>query len=216
MEYQANEIRILKTEEFLMLLAASGIESWHGIDLSDEKDRLEEERAFNSSLASLYQKNAVDWVEGRAGISEDYKQIFTAIRDAGLCVLVRTGDKPELLRSCYLCRGDVVVVNHRRSAEDEVEICMMSKEDWIEELMAELELPIYTEEVSEDDSEQIEVLCELELRAVPEGRQLETVKICETGLGACIVVEAGARSKKEAYSEERVREVLGLWCGGNL
>ena len=215
MEYQANEIRILKTEEFLMLLAASGIESWHGIDLSDEKGRLEEERAFNSSLASLYQKNAVDWDEGRAGISEDYKQIFTAIRDAGLCVLVR-GDRPELLRNCYLCGGDVVAVNHRRSAEDEVEICMMTKEDWIEELMAELELPIYTEEVSEDDSEQIEVLCELELRAIPEGRQLETIKICETGLSACILVEAGGRSKTEAYSEERVREILGLWCGGNL
>lgn len=215
MDYQANEIKILKSKEFLLLLAASGIETWHGIDLSEERAGLEEDRTFNANMASLYQKDALDWQEGKACIKDEYRQIFAAIRDANLCVLVRTGGRPELVRSCYLGDGPVVAINHTTASGDEVEISMNSKAEWIDSVMAELEMPIDAEEAPEEDADQVDVLSELELRAVPDGKQLETLRLCESGLAAFIQTEAGGRTKREAFNEARVREVLNLWCGGN-
>ena len=51
MEYQGNESIVLTNEEFLTLLAASGIEKWYGTDLEEEKKALESDKAYNRCLA---------------------------------------------------------------------------------------------------------------------------------------------------------------------
>ncbi|MBO5514090.1 MAG: hypothetical protein J5961_05845, partial [Mogibacterium sp.] len=61
MDYPASEITILNNDEFLLLLAASGLERWYGIELSEQRAALTDARAFNAALATLYQKGIIEW-----------------------------------------------------------------------------------------------------------------------------------------------------------
>ena len=76
------------------------------------------------------------------------------------------------------------------------------------------------EVVLPDEDEEIfgaeEMLSEFELRSMPEGRVLQTMKICEQGLYATMGIEEEGRVEKDIYSKDHFESLMAEWCGGKV
>lgn len=215
MDYQANAITIIKNEEFLLLLAAAGAENWYGIDLSKEKEALEGDRAFNASLASLYQKHIVDWAGGKARIADPYRRLFRTLRDARVCIMVTSDKRPGHVKACYCGDGCAAVVERRTSSDDEVEVSLQSAAGWMSDIIEAGILPddAGTPEGGHISYDAEEPCCRFELRKVSDGSLLESIAVYESGLYA----EArftGREETSEDYSPDRICEILKEWIGG--
>ena len=215
MDYQENGITIFKNEEFLLMLAAAGAEDWYGIDLSEEKAALESDRSFNAGLASLYGKQVVEWSDGRARITDPYRPVFRTLRDAKVCVIIRSSSRPGHVRACYCCEGTAAVVEKRNFSDDELEVSLQSSSEWLSEICESGMLPEAGEEADGADlsGHAPEFCCGFELRRVSDGELLESMTVNERGLYAEIQF-GGGMSGTENYSMERILEVLRGWIGG--
>ena len=216
MVYPASEILILKDEEFLLLLAASGLENWYGMELSGRQEVLNDIRAFNTSLAALYQKQIIEWDGDKARIAEGYKDMFRTLRDAVKCILVRTEARPGYVSGCYPAGGRVVSVTRGVTAQKEVELSMQSAGEWLAELETSGCLPDIAADPGKDEEVfgAEEILSEFELRSVPEGRLLQTMKICEQGLYITLEIEEEGKVRRDLYSRESFESLMAGWCGG--
>ena len=218
MAYPESEITILKDEEFLILLAASGLESWYGLELAEQRAVLSDAGALNSSLASLYQKEMIEWEDGKAVIADAYRPMFRALRDSRRCILVSTASRPDLSGGCYYCSGNIVNVERVTTAENEVELSMQSLAEWLGELPISGCLPdtAGTPEDFEELSGEMEPVSSFELRSVPEGELLQTMSLYEQGLYAVTEIADSTGVKKKLYRAEDVTETFRTWCGGNI
>ena len=215
MDYQENGITIIRNEEFLLLLAAAGTENWYGIDLSREQKALEGDRAFNANLASLYQKHIVDWSGGKARIADPYRQMFRVLRDARVCIMVRSEKRPGHVKACYCGDGCAAIVEKRTSADDEVEIYLQSAAGWMSDI---IEAGILPDSAGEPDHDSIgylsdEPCCSFELRRVSDGSLLESIEVYERGLFAETRFK-GKVERTEDYSPDSICEMLKEWIGG--
>ena len=216
MEYQGNESIVLTNEEFLTLLAASGIEKWYGTDLEEEKKSLESDKAYNRCLASLYKKELIDWKSEKAVISDDYKAIFTLLKDADMAVAADFAGREGFITTCYFGKDRVVNIEGRPSLTGEVEISIRDKAEWVSDLMASAYLPESSIEADPDEIEDLSVApgdycCKFELVKLPSGEPIESMIISDAGVYSIMETSKG----RENFSSDRMVEILTLWSGGN-
>lgn len=216
MDYQANTITILTNSEFLMLLAAAGVEHWYGIDLTDRESLFADERRLNGSLASLYQKGLIDWKDGRASISERIRPVLRTLRDAAYCVIIRTESRSDRARSCYISSGEVVTVERRTASDDELELHMQNGTDWIEDIRESECFPVTAGEPEAGETVTAEAVpvSTFELMSVPGGMLIQTVKLYEHGLYALTETEDAGGTRSEIFSAEGMCALLREWIGG--
>lgn len=218
MDYPVNEITILTNDEFLLLLAASGLEQWYGIELTDQRAALNDVRSFNSVLASLYQKGVVEWQGEKAEIAPAYKGMFRTLRDASTCILIKKADTPDNVKGCYSADGLVTCIERSTVSGDDVELSAQYPDEWLSELVMSGCLP---ESTVEPEAEEVplgskELLSEFELRSVPEGDLIRAMRIYEQGLFTIMEIESGAYVKREFLRPGDAESVLSGWCGGKL
>lgn len=216
MDYQARELLILKDDEFLLMLAASGIENWYGLDLNETNCEPETEIEFNINLASLYQKNIIDWVDEKAHIAEPYRLMFRVLRDAKACIIARKPGENGYTESCYFQGDDVVTVSRRMAAANEIELSAMTVAEWTEDLAHNDFFP-ETAGIPEDEmvpDPQYEAISEFELHDIPKGNLMETMKIYEYGLYGILQLSSGETVRSEYFNMERAAELLMGWIGG--
>ena len=218
MDYPASEIIILNNEEFLLLLAASGLEKWYGIELSEQHAVLNDVRSFNSALAGLYQKGVVEWKDEKAEIASSYREIFRTLRDATTCVLIKTAAMPGNIKGCYSAGGIVICVERGTVSGDEVELSAHYPDEWLNELVMSGCLPesIELPEAGEEPFGEEELLSEFEFRSVPEGKLLQMMRLYEQGLFTIKEIESGSFKNKEICRPGEAENILSRWCGGEL
>ena len=154
MDYPAREITILNNDEFLLLLAASGLERWYGVELSEQRAALTDARAFNAALATLYQKGVIEWSEDKAEIAMAYRDMFRTLRDATRCILIKTASRPGYIKGSYCSGGMVTNVEGGATTGSEVELSLQRMDEWIGELKLSGYLP-GTADMPEDGEEPI-------------------------------------------------------------
>lgn len=216
MDYQAREILILKDDEFLLMLAASGIEQWYGIDLNETNREPETEREFNYNLASLYRKQIIEWSDEKAHIAEPYRSMFKVLKAAKACIIARKPGRQGFAEGGYFCGDDAIIVGRRTGTDDEIELSAMPVAEWIGDL-ADREFFPETAGVPEDETvsePQYEAISEFELHDIPEGDLMETMKIYEHGLYGIIQLSSESMVRREYFSMERAAELLAGWIGG--
>ena len=198
------------------MLAAAGAEDWYGIDLSEEKKALENDRSFNAGLASLYRRQAVEWTDGLARITGPYRAVFRTLRDAKVCIVMRTAAAPGRAELCYCSRGMAAVVSKSEFSDSEIGVLLLPVADWLKDIGAGGALPVSVEgpegtgmPAGSDGRE----CCSFELRKVSDGTLLESMAVYERGLYAEIR-RSGSRNAAEVYRRERVLEILAGWSGG--
>lgn len=216
MDYQGNGITIFNNEEFLLLLAASGMERWYGMEMPDQKNADKDERSLNATLASLYQKGIVDWKDGRARIRDAYRPMFVTLRDAAVCVLIKSGRTDDRLRACYCAGGRVVSVERRTASASEIEASVQTREEWLREVRTSGYLPATAGVPDEGPvpSPDPEPFTAFELRSVPDGKLLQTMNIYDQGLYACMETSDGNAAARDYYSPEKAVRILKEWSGG--
>lgn len=217
MDYQAGTITIFRDEEFLLMLAAAGMERWYGICPAEGDDVLQSDRSFNSSLASLYRKQVIEWDENRARVAEEYRPVFEALRDAKTCLLIRTRERPGYIKGCYFSGDKVVSIDRRTASSDELEIGLSSPDGWMDEITGSGYLPeegIEADEMFDPDGTEGETVTGFELRSVPDGGLLKSCRIIEKGLYVILETDDGDSTVREEYSSGRAAELLKEWSGG--
>ena len=217
MDYQAREIIILKNDEFMLMLAAAGIDEWYGIDLNDADITQENDKSLNESLISLYQKNIISWGEERAHIDDRYRPLMRVLKEASVCVTAVTVFRPGYIKGSYFSGGNVVVVERRTASSDELEISMLPFSGWADELEAEGYCPQTMSPEQDDDIADFgeEFISEFELRSLPGGELKQTVRLYEYGLYGMIEMDDGAEKVREPFSRDMLTELLKEWTGGN-
>ena len=217
MDYQAGAITIFKDEEFLLMLAAAGMERWYGICPAEGDDMLQSDKSFNSSLASLYRKQVIEWGKSKAHVSEEYRPVFEALRSAKTCLLIKTRERPGYIKGCYFSGDSVVSIERRTASSDELEVGLSSREGWLDEMTDPGYLPeegLEADERSAVDAAEGETVAEFELRSVPDGELLKACRIIEKGLYVILETDDGASTVREEYSSGRAAELLKEWSGG--
>ena len=220
MDYQPREITIFKEEEFILMLAAAGIEDWYGVDFEHAESEPESDRAFNASLVSLYMKNIVEWGDEKAHITDAYKPIFRTIRDAKVCIRIETAGVDRSAKGCYSDGTNVVTVERRQSSTDEIEVSIKLPVDWLDEVMESGLLPetVGVPDKESDLKTNMVLLSKFELRNNPGGELLRSMKVYEKGLyGFVELTTAGGEdsiTENCYYSEGVVINELKSWIGG--
>lgn len=217
MAYQANEITVLKNSEFLLLLAAAGIDRWYGIDTGSISE-LESDRAFNVNLAGLYQKNIVDWDNEKARLTDPYRRIFDVLRSSPVCIAIRTAERSDYIRGCYFSGGDVVTVDRRTAAGNEIELSMTGLYDWMESLEKDGIIPETAGVPDTDETIDMEneLVSRFELRSLPDGALLEKAEVFDKGLYGVLERTAGKKTETEYFRKETFDGMLKDWIGGAI
>jgi hypothetical protein len=215
-EYQGSEARVLTNEEFLTMLAASGIDSWYGTDLEEERKALESDRAYNKCLASLYKKELIDWKNDKAVISEACKPIFMLLKESKMAIVVSTADRAAYVTSFYLGEDNLVSVESRNASAGELEIGMHDKKEWVTDLMDSIYLPTSSVAAAAEEIDDLSIApgdyyCKFDLIKLPSGDLVESMKVADSGVYSIIETSNG----RENYSADRVAEMLRLWSGGS-
>lgn len=218
MDYQPKEITILKNDEFMLMLIAAGINEWYGIDLNDEEYDLGDERSFNESLAALYQKHIVSWGEQKAHIEERYRPLLTILKEASSCVTASSVFRPGYIRGCYFGKGNVVTIERRTASNDELELSLLSFQEWISELEEEgwwpQTMPFSPNEHDIEAAGET-LVSEFDLRSVPGGELMQALRLYEQGLYGIIELGNDNGKTREPFTVEKIAEVLNNWAGGN-
>ena len=217
MEYQENEITVLKNSEFMLLLAAAGMDRWYGIEIGSPEE-LDSDRAFNRNLAGLYQKNFIDWSSDRAYMTGSCRRIFEVLRSSTVCVTVSSAGRPDYVRGCYFSGGDVATVDRRTAAPDEVELSVMEWSVWLKELEEDGSIPetAGVPEKNEKPDMEKELVSRFELRSIPEGDLLETAEIFYKGLYGLLERTGGKKTETEYFTKEKFTGMLKDWIGGSV
>lgn len=216
MDYPASEITILNNDEFLLLLAASGLERWYGIELSEQRAALTDTRAFNMTLATLYQKGIIEWLGDKAEIAAAYKDMFRTLRDASRCILIKVASRPGYIKGSYCFRGMVTNVEGGATSGSEVELSLQRMDEWLGELKLSGYLP-GTADMPEAGEEPIGVednISEFELRSLPDGELIRSLRIYDQGLFTMKEISEAGYSTKDICAPGDAENILSEWCGG--
>lgn len=223
MDYQAIETVIMNDEEFLLMLAAAGMDQWYGVQAGTDDTSPMTNEEFNRREASLYRGNFIDWIGDKARISDEFKHMFSILSGAKYCIRSARGDRLLALTAQYCLDGDVAVVERNFNGTDEVKITVMTSDEWIEDLRAAgyFHPSILQEEdgkevltpVWEADPDGAEIISIFERRRMPTGKLVETVKYIECGLYAYIEVSSENETTREACNEKMMEEILRNWTG---
>ena len=216
MDYPASEITILNNDEFLLLLAASGLERWYGVELSEQRAALTDARAFNAALATLYQKGVIEWSEDKAEIAMAYRDMFRTLRDATRCILIKTASRPGYIKGSYCSGGMVTNVEGGATTGSEVELSLQRMDEWIGELKLSGYLP-GTADMPEDGEEPIgaeDNISEFELRSLPDGELIRSLRIYDQGLFTMKEISEAGYSTKDICAPGDAENILSEWCGG--
>lgn len=215
MDYQAEEIIVLKNSELMLLLAAAGISRWYGIDIGDVSD-LDSDRSFNKNLAILYQKNIIDWKNGKATVPDPYRRMTEVLKKSPVCVTVTSEDRPHYITGYYFNNGDVVVINRRTAANDEIELSMQKYFDWLKSIKEDGVISEYSDNPEKNDETEMdrELINHIELRSVPDGELLETAEIFDKGLDRILERTIGNKTNTDYFTEKAFADMLNDWIGG--
>ena len=215
MVYRADEMTVLKNSEFMILLAAAGIDRWYGIEIGSTSE-LDSDRAFNRNLAGLYQKNVIDWSNGKARMTGPCRHIFEVLRSSTVCITISSEGRPDYIRGCYFSGNDVATVDRRTAAEDEIELSVMEYADWLKGLEEDGLIP-ETAGVPDKDEKinmEKEPVSRFELRSLPEGDLLETAEIFDKGLYGLLERTIGNKTETDYFRKEQFTGMLKDWIGG--
>lgn len=215
MAYQANEITILKNDELTLLLAAAGIGRWYGIDTGNTSE-LESDGVFNRNLASLYQKHIVDWQDGKAHIAAPYRHFLHVIRSSSICITAESPGRPGYVKGSYFNMGNVVIIERRTAACDEIEVSVRKYDDWLKDLEEDGMIPETAGIPEADELMYIdkELISHFELRSEPGGGLLETMDIYEKGVYGIIERKKNDETFRGYFTKDRFIAVLKSWTGG--
>lgn len=215
MAYQADEITILKNNEFMLLLAAAGIDSWYGIDIG-EATKLESDREFNKTLAVLYRKNIIDWDNEKAILSGPYRHMMSVLKNSAVCVTIRSETRPGYVQGCYFYDEDVVTVDRRTASSDEIELSLHRYQDWLRSLTDDGIIPETSELSGIDEMADVEPepVSSFELRSMPEGDLNETAEIISKGLYGLLERTVKGKTDTEYFTEEAFINMMRDWIGG--
>ncbi|MBR0308475.1 MAG: hypothetical protein IJH92_06240 [Mogibacterium sp.] len=228
MGYPANEITILTNREFMLLLAAAGLDHWYGAELTETEYADADDLSFNRDMAALYQKRIIDFDEEKAEIAEMYKPVFRVLRDAKVCIKVKSALRPEYVKGSYFSGRDVVSVERRTGSSDEIELYIQSQDEWFEELKKDALYPVTADEsdglepfdpelpeAAFDSSIEPELVGAFELRSLPDGSLLCSAKLYQKGLFGITEYVKDEVSSVEKFSEAGFEAVLKGWIGGD-
>ena len=215
MDYQGTESIIIRDDEFLLMLAAAGIEEWYGISLAADSKEIEDPIFVNRSLANLYRKDLIDWGNTGAKVSEMMKEILLVLRDSDTCITVRRVGKPGDITGCYFSGGKAVTIERNQAGEDELRLSIMETDDWIADLEKNEFYPIVAEAMENITEpfipELVTVLTRLE---VPSGERLAEIRLYDQGISGIISLAEGEKERTLFFNVDYIRSILYEWAGG--
>lgn len=135
MEMSKSERLYLTEGEFCMLAASAGLRKWYGFSLDREKVDMEREEDLNRILASLYQKEVLDWEDGKAKIRDEYAGWFSALSQCRLCIIYKKAASFYKTTSAYISGSNVVVVERSANDDDKIVLYMTGRDAWTEDLI---------------------------------------------------------------------------------
>lgn len=211
---------ILNNEEFMLLLSASGISGWYGIELSGNTDFVNDEKKFNSCLAGLYRKGLVEWGEKKARVSDKAREVFDILRSARVCIISAHTDTPDSDIASYCNEGEVVISERSLMNTDEIKLTRMTAEEWISMFEKNGYFPKVVEAPSDMDAGQVapesgDLVSEFNVRSIPDGKLLEKLMLFDCGTYGIIIQNSRTSSDREMFTKDGIKGIMQIWAGGN-
>lgn len=211
---------ILNNDEFMLMLSASGISGWYGIELSGNTDFVNDEKKFNNCLAGLYRKGLVEWGEKKARVSEKAREVFDVLRSAKVCIISTQADTPDSDIASYCNEGKVVISERSLMNTDEIKLTLMTSEEWISMFERNGYFPKVMKAPPELDAghmfpETGDLLSEFNVRSIPDGMLLEKLMLFDCGTYGMIIQNSRTSSNREMFTTDGVKGIMQIWAGGN-
>lgn len=202
---------LLKEEEWDLLLAGEGAQTWYGIA---SQDGIRSKTEIYRTLADLYQKGYVDWPEKKVCIKEPVKSMITIAGKAKYCMIVT---KESESTSYYFFEGKVLKVFRDRRQPKRMCCTLFTKEELLKYLEEEGYLGTKGADLPETENGNIafllkekkylEEISRFSFVSVGSGKQLESFEIGKAGIFTFISLK-NLCEKKIPYQKE--------WCIGKL
>lgn len=205
---------LLKEEEWDLLLAGEGAQTWYGIAAGDG---IKSKNEIYRTLAALYQKGHVDWPEKKVCIKEPVKSMITIAGKAKYCMIVT---KESESTSYYFFRGKVLKVSRDHRQPKRMCCTLFTKEELLKYLEEEGYLGTKGADLPETENGNIafllkeknylEEISRFSFVSVKDGKQLESFEIGKAGIFTFISFE-DSYEKKIPYQNEWCIRKLNEW-----
>lgn len=216
----------LSSSEFALLLASVGRMTWSGV-FDEDMEIGYSEQDIKSTLVSLYQKEAIEWENGKATLQKDYRAIFECLKGVKRFVTAFRIDQPSKSYIFYPEGNKVVVVQKNAFDKKNFRIALMSIESLIEELCEE-KFFIESKQKSEESDlvndiafgDDLNVLEEKGVYAILEEyefsqtKQRSRILIREKGLAVMMHIQSEVQSKVFGVEKIDVRKNIYMWLKG--
>lgn len=215
MAYGEYESYFIKEEELYLVLAGAGLTSWYGLTADHRRETdetLVTTEDVNRILASLYQKNFVEWTGGMVNVLEPLSTLTEIIKRSKWCLQIEMPDSDVPLRGCYSYDDKVVMMEKSRWEQEILRFSIWEQESFIQYLW---ETGVFPEEEIEEDA-QMEGVSEVtksivSLREKNTGLENSRMVVTEAGVFPYMSLWEDFEMKKQPYNRAQCKETLVAW-----
>lgn len=213
-----NESYYITEKEFYLLLAGKGIKHWYGL-LDNQKllMQMDSKEDMYQILASLYQKEYVEWKNDIVKIMEPMASIMDALQKAHYCMVARKYEKTEKNMSYYFTSKNGILIEKSLRDDAAFRLTNLSKQELMNHIWEMFALPLENLMIEKDDSMTIESEEEMQKKVsftlinVHSGIQIEAFSIMEAGLFNYILYECGREKDLFFYEKEWCSNRFNTW-----
>ena len=139
----------LTQKEFAVLLSAVGCKKWNGVLDETIFEKWDVESEINEILISLYQKEMIEWENGKAAIAPDVRRIFDLLKEIRQYVHYARLDDEYPEEYLYVRDTDVVRIRSSIHEKDRLRLAFQPLKQVEQEMWENGIFPVNTENFEE-------------------------------------------------------------------